>query len=398
LSFWGTKKSQKVVTDNDIKLGHGFKTFILPLEEKFHQDAYKQYDLFGCLLEPCSKTELSRLPVQYLDYQAEAIILRKLVSSLSFTTNIEEADLVLVPALPLTMSWHHQYASGDPYIGCPFKGFCKNKEFESLKELIKVSRESGKKHLFLATQDSWQNHLIIKEIESDSNIAVVTYGPSKLVVPSLNPATWLQPSLWKGTKPIAERAVFLSANFGRSDSKFPDRQLTVKQLDAYSGSKNITTSFSADLLDTIFVTCFPGDLPFQKRFFDMMLSGAIPVVVKREYDFGESYWDMDTNHGLWFSAKNVLKTNPANLPTIENSLPFSKKIPYDKLVVEVTPEILKEGKLMEFLEAIPMADIEARISLIEEVRNLFVYDFYGSSRDAFSVMLESVSEWVNKAV
>jgi len=54
--------------------------------------------------------------------------------------------------------------------------------------------------------------------------------------------------------------------------------------------------------------------------------------------------------------------------------------------------------LMEFLEAIPMADIEARISLIEEVRNLFVYDFSGSSHDAFSIMLESVAEWVNKAV
>lgn len=49
---------------------------------------------------------------------------------------------------------------------------------------------------------------------------------------------------------------------------------------------------------------------------------------------------------------------------------------------------------MEFLEAYPKEEVLRKLERIEKLRTLFLYDFEGSSRDAFSVLLENVAEWL----
>ena len=53
---------------------------------------------------------------------------------------------------------------------------------------------------------------------------------------------------------------------------------------------------------------------------------------------------------------------------------------------------------MEFLESIPMEEIETKLKKIGEVRNRFVYDLDGTTEDAFSNMLETLRSAVSEPI
>ena len=388
-----------VVTQEDRNLGQKIKAYLFPLPDKFHRDVYERYNIYGCLEEPCSSERVSTLPFQYLDYSSEAIILRKFMSSLSFVLNPEEADLILVPALGVMMTWYQSkeltwYQSEKRWrqtSGCRNGGICVNDLFEELSARTKDSLRSGKKHLFLGTQDSSQNHQLLRDIEKETNgtARVVTLGPGELVVPSLNPNDIYQPSKWGGGKPLEERDIFVLADFG---ARYDDRLNTLKQLKTYTGSKKVILSDSGDKIlfsgykrkhaNSVFVLCLPGDLPYQKRLFDTLIAVSIPVVVRRNYSTFDSYW------------QTMEQWPQSVVPSVELSYPRMKGISYSELVVELDPKVIEEGRLMEFLEAYPKEEVLRKLERIEKLRTLFLYDFEGSSRDAFSVLLENVAEWL----
>ena len=157
---------------------------------------------------------------------------------------------------------------------------------------------------------------------------VVNYGPSGLVVPSLNSESALQPLNWKGCRPLSERQYFLLANFGVRDW-LTDRKTINLQLNEYNGEKKVqreeprTREAQDKLTSALMVLSLPGDLPFQKRFYDALLHCTVPVVIKRNVTgVGDTYW---SNIGEWTEAYagRIMDTYP------------SLDYPYSDLVVEV---------------------------------------------------------------
>jgi len=374
---------RSMVTPADVALGHRWKTYILPIDKKFHDGAISAYiNRTGpdCILNMCSEEVLEKTrTAQYEDHVAEVPIFRKLLASLHLVDNAEDADLIWVPVLGVST-----------ILECRNYGSCKEAWFQELSG--KLPSNSSKPMFFLATQDFSQNHHVIRRQPKSGHI-VATLGPSGLIVPSLSVDRRTQPSFFKGCTPPSKRKNFLLANFGvHAGRKYTlqDRETTLQQLTSYQGNKTIANWSERKILspdkqgskvgqmDSVMTICPSGDLPFQKRFFDALLHCSIPVVISREIEgVGKTYW----------SNVDFEKGGPS--PRVEDSYP-RLEFPYSDLVVEVDGAILQQGKLMEHLENIPWKVLEAKFKRIEAVRTQFLYDYNGTTRDAFSVMLETL--------
>ncbi len=261
-------------------------------------------------------------------------------------------------------------------------GSCKNKWFDELRVELEQKSIASKLHLYLSSQDASQSHPFFAEELSKGNL-LVNLGPGGIVTPSLNSLDVLQPTNWLGCKPIGEREHFLLANFNNR-AHLKDRGNILEQLQTYNGTKSVvTTKANQDsLFDSVLTLCPPGDLPYQKRFFDSILSCSIPVVIKRDAEgVGTTYWS------------NVIFQN-VPMSSVQDSYP-SLGFPYSEIVVEVEGDALDSARLMEYLENIPMEVLESKWRKIREVRERFLFDFNGTVSDAFSSTLESIWHYVS---
>lgn len=158
--------AKATVTANDVSVGHRFKTYIFPVDPKFHEGSLNEYlkakdghkPGMDCLLNACAGDDIKLGGRGYIDYSAEVIILKKLLGSLHFVKNIKDADLILVPVLHVTTI---QYP-----IGCRSFGKCKNAWYSELANLLKEKSDPTKKHLFLSSQVSILYELVF-------NVAIV---------------------------------------------------------------------------------------------------------------------------------------------------------------------------------------------------------------------------------
>jgi len=370
-----------IVTEHDIRIGHRWKTFLVPLSQQFHEMPYYffiQDAKEDRITSDYYANEKQNMNHKYnIDHFAEVVILRKFLASLDFVQDVDDADLILVPALP---SLHVS-------LRCWNFGLCANKWYEELKERIELFQPSHtKKFLYLATQDSSQNHKSIISLMEDPNNFILTLGASGLVVPSLNTMKEMQPKHYKGCLPLENRSAFAISN-QRIRPGLHDRISIFAELSAYKGSKTIIRSSHQDLLqmqNAIFTICAPGDLPFQKRFFDALLMCTIPVVVKR---------DMKGGKKAYYSNVNSLMYDENMKFSVEESYPHLD-FPYSDIVVEVDGAIIEKGGLIEYLESITKEEIEQKLKKIGEVRNRFVYDLDGTTEDAFSRILEELNEQI----
>ena len=137
----------------------------------------------------------------------------------------------------------------------------------------------------------------------------------------------------------------------------------------------------SSMANSIFTICAPGDLPFQKRFFDAILMCTIPIVVSRENEEGEKVY--------WSNIKDRNFSHIQKMTSVEESYP-KVDILYSDIVVEVDGKVIDEGAMMDFLEKIPSEEIQMKLKRIGEVRNRFVYDLDGTTEDAFSKILEEM--------
>jgi len=357
------------VTENDILMGHNWKTYLFPAEKRFNEDAVLSFIKsrgVDCITKICDLETILRGGFQYTDHMAEVIIFKKLLASLHFVKDIEDADMVLVPLLGVSF-----------IIQCRNGGRCQNNWFSNLTAEIEQKSNKTKKHLFLASQDFSQNHAVVRSWGLSQ--ILVNYGPQGLVVPSLNSDASLQPSNWQGCKPLHQRKHFLLANFGLRDHLI-DRLTIQQQVDAYNGTKSVVAHGGLNHLlaaDSLMTICPPGDLPHQRRFFDSILSCSIPVVVKRDVEgIGKTYWSNVDGWGPMFS--------------VEDSYP-SLRFPYSDIVVEVDGLVLESGGMMEYLENLSQESIQMKLEKIELVRNYFLYDFNGTVPDAFSQMMKTLA-------
>lgn len=399
---FGVSPSKRVVTDADVQVGSSWKTYILPLSAPFHKDAFNRYAKFGCLLSACNHIVNEKTPFHYEDYEAEAIILRKFLASLSFTENPEEADMILVPALAVTVANTRWYGMPN-HQGCRNDGLCEDhwfkavfKEVEGLKRSFKL--KSTVRFVYTASIDTAMLHTSFARLLRDESSILLSYGNGGMVIPSLNNDLRVQPGHRRRLLALEERDVFLYVNFG---VRHPVRTSAYQQLKRYRGQKRIVYADAGNkmkknvhLMDAIhraiFVFCLPGDYPFQKRFYDALAHGVIPIVARVSLAKGRySHFFMNKVVKNHFEPDGPLPT-----PTIDNMYPNWGDVlglSVQDVVVEVDMEFFNNGTVMQYLESIPVGVIRKKLRNVEKLRNYAIYNFEGSTPDAFSVILQSIA-------
>ena len=146
------------------------------------------------------------------------------------------------------------------------------------------------------------------------------------------------------------------------------------------------------LSDSILTMCAPGDLPYQKRFFDALLRCSIPAVIKRKKDSNSRINSNGTEETYWSNIDEKNPTIQITTPNILNSYP-ELDFPYRDIVVEIDADTLELNQTMEYLESLPQQLLQQKFDKIRDVRTRFLYEFSGNEYDAFSVMLDSL--WAN---
>jgi hypothetical protein len=376
------KKQWKApISAKDRALGAQLNVYVYPLPGKFHMDVFNEYNK-GCLMVPCFASNPALARWQYVDHAAEPIVLSKLLSAVNTVKNPDEADMILVPAF-LTM-----VGAGK----CRNHLACKDDWYNDLfKRLIYI--DSGKPHIFISTQDWNQNHRRIRALYNNQNAFVINYGPNGLIVPSLNPSIKLQPFYNTTFTNWATREFFLLSNFG---VRGHDRTVIMQQLRQYNGPRVIKIAnneqhvFRASgnngggsIGNSTFILCLAGDLPHQKRFFDAILHLTIPVVVRRKMPASNAntYWE-----------PGPLMTNDIANYSVENSYPDLSftGVDYKDFVVELEPD----SNVVESLNAVYLDShgMDRRFAAMKKIRNYFVYDMYGTTSDAVTIILKTLVE------
>ncbi len=120
--------------------------------------------------------------------------------------------------------------------------------------------------------------------------------------------------------------------------------------------------------NSVFCPIPPGDVPHVSRFFHAVLCGCIPVVIS----FPGSSPGTESWHQEFGAA-------------VIDSYPFPDDIDYDRLVVRIPAMFI--DNLVEALLDISLDVIREKQEYIALVRNLFIHDYFGQVKDAFSLQL-----------
>ena len=317
-----------------------------------------------------------------------------------------KANLFIVP-----------YASASHCISMPdlWQHSCRHIQYQQIQEGVfdKLTHYKGneKRHLFLNVINYGNSNQAMRNVHLSLNI-----GPrgkdSQVVVPYLNPLPAFQPSIiyerdddwW--TRP---RTYALTYFFGVSSSSkmrqsarvwrryfmeevqtnWPDNlggmPYVIRAMTR--GKKPPSRFFTYMYEDSIFCPAFPGDTPPQKRFFDVILMGCIPVVMS-------------------FSTKapgipNARSWHQPNGVAMELSYPWAKgsssidplnEIDYRSFVVEVKDDVKNVRPTIEALMK-NYTEIRRLQLNLKKYAPYFSYGMGSDSHkypDAFTKILESM--------
>lgn len=238
----------------------------------------------------------------YRQFATEVLVLLKFLAAPPgvLTTDPEKADLFVVPYLAKTDCAESGNAGRDP---CWGKCRCSTAVKHLFSQLTYYNWSTRGRHLFLATGD-------IKDlpVEIQAQPMLLSLGAAfcsgHVVVPSPNLDPVLQPGgsfeAREASGRTPERHIF-AYWFGSNDKEW--RRRVVAQLRAYSvtpGARavvlhEIGSDYEArdvwqtdakspalvleEMYRSVFCPIVQGDVPHQKRLFDSMLTGCLPVVV-----------------------------------------------------------------------------------------------------------------------
>ena len=216
------------VTASDVRTGHRWATYVYDLPPKFHTDLLERFPWRSasgrtCVDRPCNASDMSsvnRRIGQFPDFMADVPVLMKLLLALDIVADPKKADLFLVPALPVVKMF---------CAGCRSGGACVLPWVEELMSRLVHLRTSAKPHLFLASQEASQTPFLVRQPH------VVTLGPGRLVVPSLNAEAALQPGRFVNT-PMEHRDIFVLIAFGVRNS---ERRAAVHMAKKYPGPRKV---------------------------------------------------------------------------------------------------------------------------------------------------------------
>jgi hypothetical protein len=124
-----------------------------------------------------------------------------------------------------------------------------------------------------------------------------------------------------------------------------------------------------------FCICPPGDVPYNKRYFQAVLAGCVPAVF--------SFTSQVRNERNWWK--------PRKGPGQADIDPFHRQINHSELAIEIVINGDADYKgFVQQLRRVPDDVVEAKQRAIERARHQLLYDVSGSQPDAFSAMLRQL--------
>ena len=365
----------------------------------------------GLGVEKDMTARYSSMNMTYENFKADLGLLDLFRTFPGRTKNPDEADIFVVP---------YPHASHCLQLNT-VKGWareCGHISRSSINEIISGLmhyKGNEKKHLFINSMEVWHAHPLLRNVPLS-----LTHGPRlnegghHIVIPYLSDDPSFQPSAvkrrgeqwWLRPRKLALSYFFGSVNRNMGKNYRWYRQLFLEEVrtnwtfSPYLGhlpyvveslgnhhlhSKNGLGYFNSIYKHSVFCPVLPGDSPPQKRFFDVIIMGCIPVVLAFETDMTSQ------SKTSWHS--------PGGFP-VEFSYPFAKhsnsigtesEIDYDSFVVQVR----EVGEMRETLEKLFRNHTEIQRLQLNLMKNA-QYFLYGMGddrhlhEDAFAKILQSL--------
>jgi len=289
-----------------------------------HRDIYWKRNNCGWNRHVCKEKTWEKEYSTFRQYGADVTIIEKFKHYENLVTNPKDADLFLVPyphssqcrAPPHGEVWAHCGGVSREYT---------KKMVRSLKHLTPTTRD---RHFFLLTGDWGNNHEHLEDMPLYASLGgfpnyyrdhPIPPGVTNIVIPPPVLEPEYQPSVLARTNWTRQRKYSVYMNAGlvsyerREFSKILNSVSSVGGLPTYhteiAGHRDFALPPSKiweNYRNTMFCPVLKGDLPFQKRFYDVSLSGCLPVVVTTPA------WDFKkTKCNSWWSwsAPNYVETH-----------------------------------------------------------------------------------------
>ena len=315
------------------------------------------------------------------------------------TWNADEADLFVVP---YAAEGHCQCAEGYTW-NC---GQVPQTDIDLLRNsLLYLNEATKKKHLFILAGARAKPFLWSKPF-------MLTTAPSKkpgqIVIPNLEDKAPYQPSAlinrgqeWWTTRP---RKYIFSFIYGGRNSKMKGggrKYRDYLEADIAANYPSNTIQGQAFFMrrwssphdfhkietfeyynNSMFCPCLPGDLSWQKRFFDVILNGCIPVVLK-----------FDTPNLVGGKSWFLPEGESGELASVQQTYPFAKgvfggqedlEIDYESFVVEIPIDVKNQENvsgIIKAMESILADPAELRRRQLAMMRYAVAFT-YGMGKDA----------------
>jgi len=388
------------------------RIYIYPLPRKFNGDILNRLHTGGLYygqstcdhgLTVCTEQAWAGFYTVYRQFASEVLVLQKFLTAPYgvLTDNPDEADLYVVPYLVRSDCIESGNAGKSPCWGnCK----CARAAKFLWAQLHHYNWKTRGRHLFLATGDAKDLPVEIQATPLHLSLGA-SYCPGHIVVPSpsvdpvlqadgvfeLRDASNMPParhnfvyffgSLQNHYRHVVmEQLLSLQALGKKVVLHSLDVDLEAyERMDVWRSSSGPPASILEEMYRSVFCPVLHSDVPHQKRLFDAMLTGCIPVVIAFRSEVpGEVSWWQE------------------NGPPLHRMLPFWDAIDYRSFTVELLHEEVLRGQAADRLLMISDAELEERRMAMRRYRQLIRYDFSGSRPDAFSMIMQEVKTFLRK--
>jgi hypothetical protein len=361
----------------------------------------------------------SSMNITYENFKADLAIIDLFRTFPGRTKNPDEADFFVVPyphashclQLNERKGWIHE---------------CRHISRSTIQNMIgglMHYQGNEKKHIFINTMEVWHAHPDLRNAPLS-----LTHGPRlneggyQIVIPYLSDDPSFQPSAlikrgeqwWLRPRELSLSYFFGSVNRNMRQNFRKYRGFFLEEVRAnwtspYLGnnlpyvveslgsqqlhSKNGLGYFNSIYKHSVFCPVLPGDAPPQKRFFDVIIMGCIPVVLAFETEMtsqSKTSWHTPGGYPVESSYPFVKQSN---------SISAENEIDYDSFVVKIK----EVGEMRETLENLFRNHTEIQRLQLNLMKNAqyFLYGMGDDSHlheDAFAKILQSLEYYKNEVL
>lgn len=339
------------------------------------------------VLEPCVlSSTLPNVPKKRDNFMADVTLIRLFETYPGRTKDPSQADVFVVPYPHKTHCICNLNMTGKVKNDNHCPQVPQSDIDTLLSSLEYLNSTTLKRHLFIASGDYGWNNAKFERVP-----LLLTLGPKpeyklgSIVIPYHNSRPEFQPSVLQ-TQNLTKRTIALAYFYGTAtprktrpefqqvvnteytDSSFGGMPFVVQRIKQWTDKRK--EYVYQTYRQSIFCPCLPGDNAPQKRFFDVIMSGCLPVVLSFESRVEGK------RTSSWFKPKRA---------SVESSYPFIKgvfdesvEIDYESFVVQVPDSVDNIKPTLEALLANPEELLRRQTNMMKYAVRLS----YGTGKDA----------------